>query len=299
MMTSPNGLLLVDKPSGVTSHDVVAAVRKILNERRVGHAGTLDPMATGLLLVAVGPSTRLLRFAQAETKRYSGLVCLGVSTDSLDADGAVTATAPVAALTSDEMNTFASRFLGEVDQIPPMVSALKVAGRRLHEMARAGEVIERAPRRITIDSFTLASTVDPSRWHFRVSCSTGTYVRVLLSDLANMAGTLGHLEQLRRDASGSHDVSSALTLEQIEAQGVGALHPPREMVQALTQFTLNVDQVRDVRHGKSVALEIDGAVRELAVLDEAGDLVAVLVRRGAFFKPDVVLRLRDGDDGAQ
>jgi tRNA pseudouridine55 synthase len=298
-MTSPNGLLLVDKPSGVTSHDVVARVRKILNERRVGHAGTLDPMATGLLLVAVGPCTRLLRFAQSETKRYSGVVLLGTATDSLDADGQVTASAPVPDVTEAKMNEIAATFLGDIEQVPPMVSAIKVGGRRLHELARAGEVVARAPRSLTIERFAMTATEDRTRWRFDVQCSTGTYVRVLLSDLAERAGTLGHLEKLQRDASGDHELTSALSLEEIEERGAAALVAPRCMVTALVHVTLSADQVRDVRHGKSIVVEGDTPSNEVAALDEDGDLVGVLIRRGERFKPDVILRLRDVDGAPQ
>src|ERR1700677_4655724 len=148
-MTS-NGLLLIDKPQGVTSHDVVGHVRRVLNEQRVGHAGTLDPMATGLLILGVGSSTRLLRFAQSEIKRYEGVVTFGVRTDSLDADGTVVETATVPELSQETVNAAIAGLLGEQEQIPPMVSAIKVNGQRLHALAREGVVIERAPRTITV-----------------------------------------------------------------------------------------------------------------------------------------------------
>ena len=211
-MTTSNGLLLIDKPQGITSHDVIARVRLELSERRVGHAGTLDPMATGLLVLAVGPSTRLLRFAQGETKRYSGTVTFGVATDSLDADGQVLERRAVPTLSAHDVSEAASAMLGAQRQTPPMVSALKVGGRRLHALAREGLEVERVARDITIGEFSLRATEVPEVWEFDVTCSVGTYVRVLLSDLANRLGTLGHLSSLRRLASGEHDVSDALTL---------------------------------------------------------------------------------------
>jgi tRNA pseudouridine55 synthase len=162
-MTTSNGLLLIDKPRGVTSHDVVARVRKVLQERRVGHAGTLDPMATGLLVLAVGPSTRLLRFAQGETKTYEGVVTFGVATDSLDADGAVTDRREVPALEVDVVNAYAARMLGTQLQTPPMVSAIKVGGQRLHALARQGVEVEREPRSVTISSFSLDATERPDQ----------------------------------------------------------------------------------------------------------------------------------------
>jgi tRNA pseudouridine55 synthase len=168
-MTTNNGLLLIDKPRGVTSHDVVARVRKVLNEQRVGHAGTLDPMATGLLVLAVGPSTRLLRFAQSETKRYSGIVTLGVATDSLDADGEVLERSDVPALSLERVNGAAREMLGPQQQTPPMVSALKINGRRLHALAREGVEVERAARDITIESFSLETIESPSEWTFEIT----------------------------------------------------------------------------------------------------------------------------------
>jgi len=172
-MTTSNGLLLVDKPRGLTSHDVVARVRRILHEKKVGHAGTLDPMATGLLVLAVGPSTRLLRFAQSETKRYAGAVKFGVATDSLDADGAVVDEQPVPTMTRESVQDAASTMLGSQLQTPPMVSAIKVDGQRLHELARRGLEVEREARAITVTSFTLAPSDDDSIWRFDVVCSVG------------------------------------------------------------------------------------------------------------------------------
>lgn len=215
-MTTNNGLLLIDKPRGGTSHDVVARVRKVLNEQRVGHAGTLDPMATGLLVLAVGPSTRLLRFAQSETKRYSGVVTFGVATDSLDADGEILERRDVPDLATKNVNDAARGMLGTQQQTPPMVSALKINGRRLHALAREGVEVDRPSREITIDSFSLEPSESPGEWSFDVTCSVGTYVRVLLADLAAQLSTIGHLSALRRLASGSHLVEHAVTLEEFE-----------------------------------------------------------------------------------
>jgi tRNA pseudouridine55 synthase len=289
-MTTRNGLLLVDKPAGITSHDVVARARRLFNERRIGHAGTLDPMATGLLILAIGPSTRLLRFAQAESKRYTGHVLLGTATDSLDADGTVSATAPVPPLNVEEMNRVASTFLGEIFQIPPMVSAIKVDGRRLHELARQGIEVERKPRSITVQSFELTSTDSNNVWAFDVTCSTGTYVRVLLADLAERLGTLGHLQSLRRESSGPHDVRSARALEIIATMldaGEEPLLPPISFVTDLKHVTFAPDDVRAIRQGKQVGADADAD--EIAGLDERGNLVAVLHRRGEKWQPEIVL----------
>ena len=293
-MTS-NGLLLIDKPQGVTSHDVVGHVRRVLNEQRVGHAGTLDPMATGLLILGVGSSTRLLRFAQSEIKRYEGVVTFGVRTDSLDADGAVVETAAVPTLSPAMVNAAIAGLLGEQEQIPPMVSAIKVNSQRLHALAREGVVIERAPRTITVHELSLAP-LDEARWTFDVTCSVGTYVRVLLSDLAELLGTIGHLSALRRLSSGTHHVRDALTYYQLDdriSEDATVLLPPRSFVEHLVSVTVSDDEERRLRLGQRVALDRqdDG---EIAAINEAGDLVGVVRRRGEVWQPVVVLPRIDG-----
>jgi tRNA pseudouridine55 synthase len=291
-MTTNNGLLLVDKASGLTSHDVVAQVRKILNERRVGHAGTLDPMATGLLVLAVGPSTRLLRFAQSEVKRYRGTVQLGVATDSLDADGTPTERRAVPSISHDVMNAAAGAMLGIQQQIPPMVSAVKVGGRRLHQLARQGVEVEREARDVTIHSFALVATDDPSVWSFDVECSVGTYVRVLLSDLTSALGTVGHLSSLRRTRSGDFRVEDALSVEQLSdvvAGGEAALRAPVTFVEKLEHVVLDEDAERKIRMGQRVTLVDPLVTDEIAALNGTGQLVAILRRRAETWQPEVVL----------
>jgi tRNA pseudouridine55 synthase len=289
-MTTSNGLLLLDKPQGVTSHDAVDHVRRVLSERRVGHAGTLDPMATGLLVIAVGPSTRLLRFAQSETKRYEGVVTFGVRTDSLDADGEVLERRDVPAFSVDAVNEQAAAMLGSQQQTPPMVSAIKVKGRRLHELAREGVEVEREPRTIRIDDFRVAP-IDDVTWSFDVTCSTGTYVRVLLSDLAERLGTIGHLSALRRLSSGYHDVRDALTYSEFEDRvslGATVLAPPRTFVEHLPSVTVSELDEQRLRQGQRVDVETPEG-DEFAALNDAGSLVAVVRRRGDTVQPVVVL----------
>ncbi|HQU27295.1 MAG TPA: tRNA pseudouridine(55) synthase TruB [Acidimicrobiales bacterium] len=289
-MTTPNGLLLIDKASGPTSHDVVARVRRALGVRRVGHAGTLDPMATGLLLVAVGPATRLLRFAQVTTKRYSGEVTLGVATDSLDADGALVASAPVPALDEAALAAAAAAFTGSILQRAPMVSARRVGGERLHALARRGVEVERPAREVLIHAFALDPTEDPARWRFTVTCSTGTYVRVLLAELAERLGTVGHLSALRREASGARRVEEARTVELFEADvaaGDPGLEPPSALVASLERFAVDAADARRLRQGQRVpGPPLEG---EVAVFDEAGELVAVAERVDGLYRPVVVL----------
>jgi len=290
-MTTSSGLLLIDKPTGLTSHDVVARLRKLFLERRIGHAGTLDPMATGLLVVAVGTSTRLLRFAQVETKRYVGTVQLGAATDSLDGDGAITQTRAVPKLTTEVVNAVAATMIGSQRQVPPMVSALKVGGRRLHEMAREGLEVERAPRDLVIDDFYLTPTQQPERWDFDVTCSVGTYVRVLLSDLSEKLGTVGHLSALRRISSGHHHVDDARSLDELAtlADVTIALAAPVRMVDGLESFILDAPDVVRMRRGQRIELDRSFVGDEIAALDDAGELVGVLRRRGELWKPEIVL----------
>jgi tRNA pseudouridine55 synthase len=291
MMTN-NGLLLIDKGSGLTSHDVVAKVRRILGERKVGHAGTLDPMATGLLVLAVGPSTRLLRFAQSESKRYCGTVTFGVATDSLDADGAVLNVQPVPALTSLAVTAAATSMLGVQRQTPPMVSAIQIDGQRLHELARKGIEVERASREITVGGFDVSPTDDPRVWTFDVECSVGTYVRVLLSDLANRLGTIGHLSALRRLSSGAHHVDGALTIEVLAnavERGDDVLAPPSTFVVSLEHVTLSEDEQRRMRMGQRLTLDASFDGREVAAMDDTGGLVGILARRDESWQPQLVL----------
>lgn len=296
-MTTSNGLILIDKPQGVTSHDVVARVRKILDERRVGHAGTLDPMATGLLVLGVGPSTRLLRFAQGEQKRYTGTIRLGIHTDSLDADGEVLFEKPVPRISADQMSLVARSMQGPQMQTPPMVSALKVGGRRLHELARQGVEVEREPRLITIHHFDVVATSDETMWDFEVECSVGTYVRVLASDLALRLDTVGHLTALRRVMSGEHDVRDALGLEQLAtavSRGEHVVSPPRSFVEQLERVQLSVDQERRIRMGQRIDLDETYRSSEIAAVDARGVLVAILRPRAEQWKPELVLPVEPG-----
>jgi len=272
-MKTNNGLLLIDKPQGITSHDVVSRVRRALGEKRVGHAGTLDPMATELLIIGVGPATRLIRFAQSEKKLYTGIVKLGSSTDSLDADGEVTGRADVPELSLEIVQSCASSMLGTQQQIPPMVSAIKVGGKRLYEMAREGIEIERAPREITISRFEVCPTESNDEWNFVVECTVGTYIRVLLSDLAVRLGTLGHLTALRREASGHYSVKDALTLDALKTlaeNGTDVLRPPVDFVTGLETVILHDEQERRVRMGQQIEIAQSFTSPEIAALDVSG-----------------------------
>ena len=214
-----DGVLLVDKPSEHTSHDVIARLRGKLRTKKIGHAGTLDPMATGLLIVLVGRATRVSQFIISLDKEYEGTIELGKTTDSQDADGQVMETRPVPALTEDDIRTAVKGFLGDQYQMPPMFSAIKIGGVPLYKKARKGEDVEREPRFIRVMSWDVLGFESP-RIRFRLRCSKGTYERTLAHDLGTKLGCGAHLSALRRTATDRFNVSQALTLEQIEALSI-------------------------------------------------------------------------------
>lgn len=277
-----HGLAVVDKPAGVTSHDVVGMLRKRFDERQVGHAGTLDPDATGVLLVGVGKATRLLRFLTALGKTYTADVVLGTSTSTLDASGEVTGTFDMSAVTLDMARVVAAEHLtGPIMQIPPMVSALHVDGRRLHELAREGIVVERQPRPVTVYSFDVAGTDDPSVLRIEVRCSAGTYVRTLADDLGRLLGGGAHLTNLRRTAVGSFAEGEARSPSECE------LIAPVEALRDYPRVTVDDAAADMVRHGR-VLERFDGD-SPWAVVDQSGSLLAVYESFGASAKPAVVI----------
>ena len=183
-----HGLALIDKPAGMTSHDVVSRLRKQLNERRIGHAGTLDPDATGVMVIGVGYVTRLMQFLSGMDKTYTAEVVFGTETNTLDSAGVVTATHDMPNLSIEKIREAAAKLTGEIMQVPPMVSALRVDGRRLHELAREGVVVERKARPVTVYSYDVEPTQDPLVVRIEVRCSSGTYVRTLAADLGTLLG---------------------------------------------------------------------------------------------------------------
>jgi tRNA pseudouridine55 synthase len=278
-----HGVVIVDKPAGVTSHDVVAQLRKRFSERRIGHAGTLDPDATGVLVVAVGSATRLLRYVGDTTKRYTGEVVFGVETDTLDAAGQVTATHDMDRVDLDEVRrVIAERFIGPIQQIPPMVSAIRVDGRRLHELAREGIEVEREPRSVAIQSFDVAGWVEPGVLEIDIRCSSGTYIRTLAADLGRALGGGAHLRNLRRSAVGSFTLAEAAPPESADLLAV------RTAVRDLEQVSVDEQTAARVGHGRM--LDRWPGSGPWAVSDPDGELIAVyeaVDERSA--KPAVVL----------
>ncbi len=273
---------MVDKPAGVTSHDVVGMLRKRFDERQVGHAGTLDPDATGVLLVGVGKATRLLRFMTALGKTYTADVVLGTSTTTLDSSGEVTGTFDMSGVTTDMARAAAGEHLtGTIMQVPPMVSALRVDGRRLHELAREGIEVERQPRPVTVYSFTIDGTDDPSVLRIEVRCSAGTYIRSLADDLGRLLGGAAHLRNLRRTAVGSFGESEALPPSEC------MLMAPVDAMRDYQLVTVDDSTADMVRHGR--VLDRFAGSGPWAVVDTAGSLLAVYELFGAAAKPAVVI----------
>jgi tRNA pseudouridine55 synthase len=216
------GVLLVDKPQGLTSHDVVYRLRRKLSMKKIGHAGTLDPMATGLLIMLIGKATRISQYLMSVDKVYEGEATLGVLTDSQDAEGEVMETRPVPELTESQVREAMKGFLGDQYQTPPMHSAIKIDGVPLYKMARKGEEVEREPRFIRVSAFNLQS-FSPPKLTFDLHCTKGTYVRTIAYDLGNKLGCGAHLSALRRTGSGKFSIGQCLTLDEIEALPVSEI----------------------------------------------------------------------------
>lgn len=285
-----HGFLNIDKPAGITSHDVVARVRRATRQRRVGHAGTLDPAATGVLVVALGGATRLIEYVQdATTKGYHALVRLGVTTETDDAEGTVVSAAPVPPLDRQTIEGALDRFRGRIMQVPPMYAALHHEGRRLHELARAGVVVERQARPVTIERLTLLDW-SPPLLALDILCGKGTYIRALARDLGAAIGCGAHLQALRRTAVGAFRVEDAVPLAALEAGTTTlaqALAPPEQAVVDWPAVTLGAVATRRVRNGQAITLaEIAG--ERLRAHGPDGALLALLERAGAMWKPQKV-----------
>ena len=277
-----HGFLVIDKPAGWTSFDVVARARRLLGVRKIGHAGTLDPAATGVLPLAVGHATRVLEYLTEADKTYRADVTFGIATDSHDRDGTVTVVRDASALTGEQIEGALVGFRGPIMQVPPMHSAIKVGGRRLYDLARRGEEIERAPRPVLISSLVLEAW-EPPVATFLVDCSKGTYIRALARDLGAVTGAGAHLSRLVRTRSGPFTLADALSLEALAAADLPAAWPrlaqPADSVLAdWPSLVLDAGQEIDWRHGKPIPA-VDAATEPARgrrrVYDAAGTWVGV------------------------
>lgn len=289
----PDGLAVVDKAAGWTSHDVVAKARGLLGTRKVGHSGTLDPDATGVLLLGVGKVTRLLRYLGLPPKTYTGVIVLGTATTTLDASGEVTGSWDMGHVSEQAVSAAAAALTGEIQQVPPMVSAVHHEGRRLHELARAGIDVERAPRPVTVHRFEVGGQRADGGYPIEVTCSSGTYIRSLAADVGTALGGGAHLRDLRRTAIGSFTVEESVSLE---ALSVERLLTPAEALRDLSAVTVAADVAADVAHGRVLDLERLGVGGEppWPVVGEEGNLLAVYeAHKDRTAKPSVVLASPD------
>ena len=280
-MTAPSGLIIVDKPGGMTSHDVVARIRKLAGTRRVGHAGTLDPMATGVLVVGVEKATRLLGYLTLTEKEYAATIRLGQSTTTDDAEGEPTGGAPAGGVSRAALDAEVARLTGEISQVPPRVSAIKVGGQRAYKLTREGAAPQLAARPVTVHEFLL-TRVAPSGDFLDVDatirCSIGTYIRALARDLGAALGTGGHLTALRRTAVGPYRLEQAQTLQDLSERT--RLTPLADAAAAaFPRLDLTADDARRLAHGAQLPLpsELPATQRSpIAAFDPEGVLVALV-----------------------
>ncbi len=265
-----SGCVVVDKPTGCTSHDVVDQVRQALGTRKVGHAGTLDPDATGVLVIGVGSGTKLLQFVTGADKSYVGEIVFGVETSTLDAAGDIVASHDMT-LDPDAVVAATQRFVGAIEQIPPMVSAVRIDGKRLHELAREGKEIERPPRPVTVHRFDVTPTDDPLVYRAEVDCSSGTYIRTLAADLGRALGGGAHLRNLRRTAVGPFTLARACPADDIE------LTPVADLLDGMPRLEVDAEVARKVSHGQTLGPA--GGDGFLAVAGPGGELLAVYEAR--------------------
>jgi len=291
---SADGLIVVDKPAGMTSHDVVARIRRLAKTRRVGHGGTLDPMATGVLIIGVNRATRLLTYVIGTGKSYTATIRLGQSTITDNAEGETTAVADVAGVTDDAIRAGLAAQTGEIDQVPSAVSAIKIDGRRAYKRVRDGETVELPARRVTIERLEVLDIRrldDPAviDVDIDVECSSGTYIRAIARDLGATLGVGGHLTALRRTAVGRMTLAEAVTLEQLEerAPDVVGLSLAEAARQAFPQRTATPEEARILSHGGP--LEPVGIGGPYAIFDPDGEVLAIVSERAGRARAEIVL----------
>lgn len=292
------GFLNIDKPLGMTSHDVVNRVRRAMGTKQVGHAGTLDPLATGVLIVCVGAATRLSEYVMSETKAYRAVVHLGVETDTYDAEGQVLSTADTSAITREQVDRALDAFRGDIQQIPPMYSAIKQDGRKLYELARKGQTVDVPPRAVTIHSIDILDWRTTESQQLQVtldiSCTAGTYIRSIAHDLGAALGVGAHLAALSRTASGSFRLAQATPLDTLVSSEdkVNYLIAPAAALANHPSMRVDAAQIADLVHGRAIdagdAEAVNAAAAVIMAYDETDRLVAVLAHRDGRLHPHKV-----------
>ncbi|MFJ8202975.1 MULTISPECIES: tRNA pseudouridine(55) synthase TruB [Micromonospora] len=290
---STDGLIVVDKPGGMTSHDVVARIRRLARTRRVGHGGTLDPMATGVLVIGVGRATRLLTYVIGAGKSYAATIRLGQATVTDDAEGEVVATTPAGAVTDDGVRAALAALTGEIDQVPSAVSAIKINGQRAYKRVRDGETVELPARRVTVSRLDVRAirrdVPDVVDVDVEVTCSSGTYIRALARDAGAALGVGGHLTALRRTAVGGFTLAEAATLDELEQRAPDVVNLPLDAAAArfFPRRDATADETRVLSHGGP--LTPAGITGPYAVFDPAGGLIAIVSERDGRARAEIVL----------
>jgi tRNA pseudouridine55 synthase len=287
-----DGLIVVDKPSGMTSHDVVARVRRLAKTRRVGHGGTLDPMATGVLIIGVNRATRLLTYVIGAEKQYAATIRLGESTVTDDAEGEITSRVSAAAVADEAIRAGLAAQTGEIDQVPSAVSAIKINGQRAYKRVRDGENVDIPPRRVTVyrlDVLAIRAQGDVIDVDIDVTCSSGTYIRAIARDLGATLGVGGHLTALRRTAVGGFTLAEASTLAELEERAPDVIGLPMADAarRAFRQRTATPDEAKILSHGGR--LDPVGIEGPYAVFDAAGDVLAIVTERDGRARAEIVL----------
>jgi len=288
-----NGVLIIDKPSGLTSHDVVARVRRILKQKAVGHLGTLDPIATGVLPLVLGNMTRLAQFYVASEKSYEGVIRFGFATDTYDAQGEPAGESQPVSLTPEQVRDYASKFRGAIEQMPPPFSAKKIQGVPAYKLARKKKEVALNPVRVEIKEFEILE-VEGERAHFHARVTSGTYMRSVAHDLGKQAGCGAHLESLRRTAVAEFEIADAHTLDEVERAAAAGqtdelLVHPRKLLPLLPCVTATDEVAARIRHGRPVNLPELSRAREVKVFYGQRDLIAISTRvAGTLFHPKIV-----------
>jgi len=278
-----DALVLVDKPAGITSHDVVSVARRALGERRIGHAGTLDPFATGLLVLLTGRATRVLPYVEGEPKEYEATIRWGAETDTDDSTGRVVREASPPG--TDAMARGMAALTGMIEQTPPDYSAKQMGGRRAHAAARSGAPLVLSPARVRVDAWRVRAQRE-SETDVTIVCGSGTYIRALARDLGRITGSAAHLSALRRTRSGPFELSAAASYESLRG-GTAATRPPRDAIPSIPAQQLGADDAARLARGMRVVASIAG--ERAALVDETGALLAIAERSGEEWQPRVVL----------
>jgi tRNA pseudouridine55 synthase len=266
-----DGILIIDKPVDWTSHDVVGKLRKLLRTKRIGHTGTLDPFATGVLVMLVGKATRLAQFLDKDVKEYEAIIQFGFETDTGDLTGTETVKGIKDKVSAEEIETVLQDFRGEISQIPPMYSAKKVDGKKLYELARQGVEIERKPVNITIYNLKLLETNGRTA-KINVACSAGTYIRTLAEDIGRKLEICGHLTSLRRIRAGKFEISQAIKIEEAENAQLISMN---DAVSHLFDLEISAEEVIDLGHGKKIFRELSVENNKIRITDDANNLLGI------------------------